>query len=156
MAESDDDDCGLGDARFGTSGRRDASGECLTERTYFNTSLLTTKGRGPTVKHSRRDFIKAGSASLVYGSALLHGRELYAKTLKLPLGLQLYSVRELLPTDYDGTLKQIGALSYREVESAGYFNHSATEVKQAMENAKLNLVSAHYSSDDLRRQFDQI
>lgn len=108
------------------------------------------------MKHSRRDFIKASSASLVCGSALLHAGELYAKTLKVPLGLQLYSVRELLPKDYDGTLKQIGALGYREVESAGYFNHSAAEVKQAMENAKLNLVSAHYSSDDLHRQFDQI
>jgi len=46
-------------------------------------------------------------------------------TLKVPLGLQLYSVREILPKDYAGTLKQIGALGYREVEAAGYLNHSA-------------------------------
>jgi sugar phosphate isomerase/epimerase len=76
--------------------------------------------------------------------------------LQAPLGLQLYSVRELLPTDYEGTLKEIGALGYREVEAAGYFNHSAAEVKQAMSTAKLNLVSAHYSSDDLHQQLDPI
>jgi sugar phosphate isomerase/epimerase len=108
------------------------------------------------LKHSRRDFLKTGSASLVYGSSLLHAAGLETKTLNLPLALQLYSVRQLLPTDYDGTLKEIGALGYREVEAAGYFNHTAAEVKQAMDNAGLKLVSAHYSSDDLHKQFDQI
>lgn len=107
------------------------------------------------LKPSRRDFVK-GSASLLCGSALLRGSTLYAETLKVPLALQLYSVRELLPTDYAGTLKKIGALGYREVEAAGYFNHSAAEVKQAMHDAGLNLVSAHYSSADLHQQFDQI
>ena len=110
--------------------------------------------RGVVLKQSRRDFVKAGSASLIYGSAYWPG--LQAQTLKVPLGLQLYSVREMLPKDYAGTLKQIGALGYREVESAGYFNHSAAEVKQAMSNAGLHLVSAHYSSDNLHQQLDQI
>src|ERR1700728_3324126 len=101
------------------------------------------------LKHSRRDFLKTGTVSLLYGSALLQSAEAFAKALKVPLGLQLYSVRQQLPTDYDGTLKQIGALGYREVEAAGYFNHSAAEVKQALSGAGLSLVSAHYSSDDL-------
>ncbi|MBB6145089.1 sugar phosphate isomerase/epimerase [Silvibacterium bohemicum] len=108
------------------------------------------------LKHSRRNFLKTGTVSLLYGSALLQSAEAFAKALKVPLGLQLYSVRQQLPTDYDGTLKQIGALGYREVEAAGYFNHSAAEVKQALSGAGLSLVSAHYSSDDLHKQFDQI
>src|SRR6204780_14128 len=108
------------------------------------------------MKQSRRDFVKAGSASLIYGSALLRSSKSYAKTLHVPLGLQLYSVRELLPKDYEGTLKQIGSIGFREVESAGYYNHSAAQVKQAMSNAGLHLVSAHYSSDDLHQQLDKI
>jgi sugar phosphate isomerase/epimerase len=80
----------------------------------------------------------------------------FAQTLHVPLGLQLYSVRQLLPQDYAGTLKQIGGLGYKEVESAGYYNHSAAQVKQAMSDAGLHLVSAHYSSDDLHKQLDQI
>jgi sugar phosphate isomerase/epimerase len=108
------------------------------------------------LKQSRRDFVKAGSASLIYGSVALQGKPLHAQTLKVPLGLQLYSVRELLPKDYDGTLKQLGAIGYREVESAGYYNHSAPEVKQAMSNAGLHLVSAHYSLDNLHQQLDQV
>jgi sugar phosphate isomerase/epimerase len=105
------------------------------------------------LKQSRRDFVKAGSAALIYSSTA--GR-LAAQTLKVPLGLQLYSVRELLPKDYEGTLKQLGAIGYREVESAGYYNHSAAQVKQAMSAAGLHLVSAHYGSDDLHQKLDEI
>jgi sugar phosphate isomerase/epimerase len=96
--------------------------------------------------------LQAGSASLIYSSMV---GMLNAQTLKVPLGLQLYSVRELLPTDYEGTLKQLGAIGFREVESAGYYNHSAAQVKQAMSNAGLHLVSAHYSSDDLHQKLDE-
>jgi sugar phosphate isomerase/epimerase len=105
------------------------------------------------LKQSRRDFVKAGAAALTYSSTV--GR-LAAQTLKVPLGLQLYSVRDLLPKDYEGTLKQLGAIGFREVESAGYYNHSAAQVKQAMSAAGLHLVSAHYGSDDLHQKLDEI
>jgi sugar phosphate isomerase/epimerase len=105
------------------------------------------------LKQSRRDFLKAGSASLIYAS--MYSR-LDAQTLKVPLGLQLYSVRDQLPKDYEGTLKQLGAIGFREVESAGYYNHTAAQVKQAMSNAGLHLVSAHYGSDDLHQKLDEI
>ena len=107
--------------------------------------------------HSRRNFLKTGSAALVYGSVFWRGNSLLAaSTLGLPLGLQLYSVRDLLPKDYDGTLQQVASLGYREVEAAGFYNHTAGQVKQAMRNAGLRCVSAHYSYDDLHKQFDQI
>ena len=107
------------------------------------------------LKQSRRGFLRFSSAALV-GSGLLRAEYLYGQTLKLPLGLQLYSVRTLLPSDYDGTLKKVENLGYREVEAAGYYNHSADEVRKAMHDANLKLVSAHYSSDDLHKQLDQI
>ncbi len=107
--------------------------------------------------HSRRNFLKTITAALAGGSTLFHGDGLFAAaTLGLPLALQLYSVRDLLPKDYEGTLQQIAALGYREVEAAGFYNHSAAQVKQAMRNAGLHCVSAHYSYADLHRQFDQI
>lgn len=93
---------------------------------------------------------------MICGSSLLSGKELDAQTLKLPLALQLYSVRQLLPTDFEGTLKQIASLGYREVEAAGYYNHSAADIKQAMRTAGLNLVSSHHPSDQLHQQLDQI
>jgi sugar phosphate isomerase/epimerase len=79
-----------------------------------------------------------------------------ANPLGLPLGLQLYSVRDVLPKDYEGTLRQLAALGYREVEAAGFFNHSASEVKQAMAQAGLNCVSAHYPLKDLLPKVDEV
>jgi sugar phosphate isomerase/epimerase len=107
--------------------------------------------------HSRRQFLKAGSAALIGGWMLLHGDNLFAAaTLGLPLGLQLYSVRDLLPKDYEDTLQQVAALGYREVEAAGFYNHTASEVKQAMRKAGLHCVSSHHSYDELHERFDEI
>jgi sugar phosphate isomerase/epimerase len=63
-------------------------------------------------------------------------------------------VRKLLPQDYAGTLKQLAAIGYREVEAAGFFGHSAAEVKQAMSDAGLHCVSAHYPLPDLLKDVD--
>jgi sugar phosphate isomerase/epimerase len=79
-----------------------------------------------------------------------------ASPFGLPIGLQLYSVREMIAKDYEGTLKQIGALGYQEVETAGYFDHSPEQVKSAMSAAGLKCVSAHYSYTSLNKDFDKI
>jgi sugar phosphate isomerase/epimerase len=98
---------------------------------------------------TRRTFLKTGSAAAaVLG---LSGTRLLADPLGLPAGLQLYSVRTLLPKDYVGTLKQVAAIGYREVEAAGFFGHSPEEVKQAMSAAGLHCVSAHYPLSELRK-----
>jgi len=79
-----------------------------------------------------------------------------ANPLGLPIALQLYSVRDLLPKDYEGTLRQLGMLGYREVEAAGFFGHSPSEVKQAMEHAGLSCVSAHYPLKHLLPKVDDV
>lgn len=78
------------------------------------------------------------------------------QSLGFPLGLQLFSLRDILPNHFAGTLKEIRSLGYREVESAGYYNHTVAEIKRAMCDAGLRLVSAHYPFDDLRVRLDEI
>jgi sugar phosphate isomerase/epimerase len=101
---------------------------------------------------SRRDFVKGAAAC----AAMMETRAAFANPLGLPIGLQLYSVRDFLPKDYAGTLKQLGAMGYQEVEAAGFFNHSAADVKQAMSDAGLRCVSAHYALAQLQPQLDAI
>jgi sugar phosphate isomerase/epimerase len=105
---------------------------------------------------TRRSFLQTATAALAATSPLLRATRAMASPFGLPIGLQLYSVRDLLPKDYEGTLKQIAALGYQEVESAGYFGHTAPQVKAAMSAAGLHLVSAHYSHDNLAKDFDNI
>src|ERR1700722_1608213 len=99
---------------------------------------------------NRRSFLSSASA------AVLATRVSWAASLNLPVGLQLYSVRSLLPTDYAGTLKQLGALGYKEVEAAGFFNLPVEQVKAAMQAAGLRCVSAHYALGLLRQHLDEI
>jgi len=107
-------------------------------------------------RHTRRNFLQSATAAIVYGSSLLKSDRLLASPFGLPIGLQLYSVREMLAKDYDGTLKQLAAIGYQEVEAAGYFGHSSQQVMSAMSAAGLKCVSAHYSSSDLSKDFDKI
>jgi sugar phosphate isomerase/epimerase len=107
-------------------------------------------------RFSRRDFIKNASATAVFVAAYGDAARLEANALGVPLGLQLYSVRDLLPKDYEGTLHQLGAIGYREVEAAGFLGRSASDVKQSMMRAGLNCVSAHYAMGDLLPHVDEV
>ncbi|WP_158941757.1 sugar phosphate isomerase/epimerase [Granulicella sp. S190] len=108
------------------------------------------------IRQTRRNFLQSATAAAVYSSSLLRNGRLLASPFGLPIGLQLYSVREMLAKDYEGTLKQIAALGYREVEAAGFFDHSPQQVKSAMSAAGLNCVSAHYPYASLSKDFDKI
>jgi sugar phosphate isomerase/epimerase len=101
---------------------------------------------------TRRTFLGSSSAA----AALMLSGVGRAASLGLPIGLQLYSVRTLLPTDYAGTLKQIAALGYKEVEAAGFFNMPVEQVKAAMQSAGLRCVSAHYPLALLLQHLDEI
>jgi sugar phosphate isomerase/epimerase len=105
---------------------------------------------------SRRNFLKTASTAVACAAACADAPWLMANPLGLPLGLQLYSVRDLLPKDYNGTLHQLSAMGYLEVEAAGFFGRSASDVKQAMAQAGLHCVSAHYSYADLAPQLDEV
>lgn len=103
---------------------------------------------------SRRQFIGRASAAAAY--AAFQTKVSFANPLNLPAGIQLYSVRQQLAQDYDGTLLEVSKAGYTEVEAAGFYNKSAAEVKQAMQKAKLRCVSSHHPYGDLRKRFDEI
>ena len=103
---------------------------------------------------SRRDFLKTTGA--IAATAVVGSRTLSSTPLRLPIGLQLYSVRNLLPKDFDGTLHQLSAAGYKEVEAAGYFNKTAAEFRHAMDRAGLRCISAHHTLVQLRSQLDEL
>jgi len=103
---------------------------------------------------SRREFVKTAGATAI-GAAVLKDAPLAAEPLGLPMGVQLYSVRDLLPKDYDGTLAGLAKIGFKEAEAAGFFEHSAKEVKAAMQNAGLRCVGAHYALDKLKPSVEE-
>jgi sugar phosphate isomerase/epimerase len=81
---------------------------------------------------------------------------LSAAPLKFPMGLELYSVRELLPKDFDGTLAKVRADGYTEVEAAGYYDKSAADFKKAMDKAGLRCISTHHPMAVLKPRLDEL
>lgn len=102
---------------------------------------------------SRRNFLKATGA---VAAAAIAGPRLSAAPLSFPIGLQLYSVRALMPNDLAGTLSKVAACGYKEVEAAGYFGHSAKDFRHAVEEAGMRLVSTHHSMGELRPKLDEL
>ncbi len=103
---------------------------------------------------SRRTFLKATGAAVAVACG--GAEKLIAKPVRTPLGLQLYSVREQLPKDFDGTLRKVSAAGYTEVEAAGYFGKPAKEFRAAMDRAGLRCVSTHHPMADLIPRLDEL
>ena len=92
---------------------------------------------------SRRDFIKKSSALLA--GASLAGR-LAPQKDKHNIALQLFSVRDEMKKDPAGTLKQLAAMGYRQVEPAAYLS------PDVYQNRKIY----GYTSKELRKMMDDL
>jgi sugar phosphate isomerase/epimerase len=100
----------------------------------------------------RREFLKTGAA--LAAATALSPNWPSARPFHLPVGIQLYTVKEELAKDFDGTLKKVAAIGYKEVEAAGFYGKSASEFRKSIEAAGLTIPSAHYSLQDLLDGFD--
>lgn len=96
----------------------------------------------------RRKFIQTSalaSAGLFYLSSC-------ESTVKRPIGLQLYSLRDVIMSDVKGTLKSVADWGYKEVETYGYndgklFGMPIAEFNDYVNGLGLNIVSGHYGID---------
>lgn len=66
---------------------------------------------------------------------------------KFNVGIQLYGVRNAMAEDFEGTLKAIKDMGYEYVEFAGYFGHTAEEIKAILDKLGLKCVSVHQGLD---------
>ena len=74
----------------------------------------------------------------------------------LPIGLQLYSVRNEMEKDFEGTLKKVAEMGYEGVEFAGLFDKSAAEIKELLAKYSLTAVSAHVPLAEMLEDMDKV
>jgi sugar phosphate isomerase/epimerase len=74
---------------------------------------------------------------------------LQAKGKKLPIAVQLYSVRTLCAKDLAGTIAGVAKLGYQGVEFAGYFDHSAQELRKMLDANGLKCCGTHNGIDKI-------
>jgi sugar phosphate isomerase/epimerase len=73
-----------------------------------------------------------------------------------PIGLQLYTVREVLKTDFDGTIAKVAATGYKEVEFAeDYGGHSPKDLRALLDKDGLVSPSAHIRYDLIEKKWPE-
>ena len=72
------------------------------------------------------------------------------------IGVQLYTVRDLMKEDFDGTIAKVAQVGYKEVEFAGYFGHTAQQVKDILQKNGLTAPSTHVQYDELDEKFPSV
>ena len=105
---------------------------------------------------NRRMFLKCAGAAAA--GSLLPTRVLQAAAQHRidKLGVQLYTVRELMKDDFEGTIAKVAQIGYQEVEFAGYFGRSAAQVKAVLEKNRLKTPSTHVQYDELDDKFPSV
>jgi sugar phosphate isomerase/epimerase len=121
----------------------------LTNRRRFLATLVANIAGG----RSALAVIAAGSAADC-AAARPWGRRSEERLERI--GLQLYTVRDALAKDFDGTLARIAAIGYRDVEFAGYVGRRPEEVSATLERHGLRAPSAHIPLDDLRNRWSAV
>jgi hypothetical protein len=59
------------------------------------------------------------------------------------IGLQLYTVRDAMKKDIEGTIAKVAQTGYKEVEFAGLFEHTPQQVRAMLEKNGLTAPSGH-------------
>jgi sugar phosphate isomerase/epimerase len=105
---------------------------------------------------NRRTFLE--TASTVTAAILLTSRMGWAagdhKIDKV--GLQLYTVRDRMKDDFDGTIAKVAQVGYKEVEFAGYFGRTGEQVRAACDKNGLAAVATHVQYDELDDKFPAV
>jgi sugar phosphate isomerase/epimerase len=90
---------------------------------------------------NRRTFIHA---SLTAAAAAAMPAPLAARQRRVEkVGLQLYSVRDLMKADVPGTLAKVSQIGFKEVEFAGLFGHSPKDVRAMLDKNGLTAPASH-------------
>ncbi|MHC4229799.1 MAG: sugar phosphate isomerase/epimerase family protein, partial [Planctomycetota bacterium] len=101
---------------------------------------------------SRRCLLATSAAAAAALAAGVHGapqdRQRTARTTKRgprrgPVGLQLYSVRGDCKRDLPGTIVAVGKMGYKGVEFAGYYDHTAKQLRKMLDDNGLKCCGTH-------------
>ena len=115
---------------------------------------------------SRRVFLKeaattAAAASLLSASSF----ELRANPLGLPIGCQTWPVRDGIAKDFPGTIKQLVAAGFQNIELCspvgyddsgfgGLAKYKGSELRKMLNDWGVTCISSHFGMDELRKNQD--
>jgi sugar phosphate isomerase/epimerase len=111
---------------------------------------------------SRRGFLGVAAAGIAatlipkFAESLVPSPQSLLFNSPQPIGLQLYTVRDLMQKDVKYTLQQVAGVGYREVEFAGLFDKNAKTVAKWLGENKLTSPSSHIPLDRLKNSLQGV
>jgi sugar phosphate isomerase/epimerase len=102
---------------------------------------------------SRRSFLVSAGAGLAAGS---FNYAFANHHIKIPLGIQLWTVKSEAEKDLEGTLRKVYAAGFREIEFAGYYGKAPADLAKLMKDIGFSLVSTHAGAGDIAKNGDKI
>lgn len=102
---------------------------------------------------NRRTFLETAIRGYCFSAMPV---SLFASNQKIDrLGLQLYTVRDLMKSDFEGTLAKVARVGYQEVEFAGLFDHSPKDVRAMLDREGLKAPSGHVSYEVVETKWQE-
>lgn len=75
---------------------------------------------------------------------------------KIPVALQIYTVRDQVKEDFDGTFRKVADIGYAGVELAGTGDRSAADLKKLLDGLNLKLAGSHIGWAALESDLDRV
>jgi sugar phosphate isomerase/epimerase len=130
------------------------------ENRFSRSAMMNRHGR-TLQSHSfqgmnRRSFLAAATAA--GAGALLTSRLGWAADDHRieKVGVQLYTVRDQMKADFEGTIAKVASIGYKEVEFAGYFDHTPQQVRAILDKNGLTAPSTHIQWEELDDKFPAV
>jgi sugar phosphate isomerase/epimerase len=104
--------------------------------------------RTPQPLVSRRNFMRTsaiGAAALSFELPAV-----FAAGKKIPVGLQLYSVRQDCEKDLPKVIQAVAKIGYKGVEFAGYYSRKAPELRKMLDDNGLVCCGTHTAIDTIK------
>lgn len=98
---------------------------------------------------SRRQFLHSSGTMLGAAVCLPSLAYAAAATKNIPVGLELYSLRDQCKTDLPGMLATVAKIGYKGVEFAGYHNRTARELRKLLDDNGLVTCGTHTPYDSI-------
>ncbi len=102
---------------------------------------------------NRRSFLNQAACGAA-GALAFARLEARAATLAR-IGVQLYTVRSEMAKDFEGSLKRVAEIGYKEVEFAGYYNRTPQDVRAILDRYGLTAPSAHVPLKDVQTNIEK-
>jgi sugar phosphate isomerase/epimerase len=104
---------------------------------------------------NRRSFLMSAGAGMAAGS-WVSPFAMANHHIKIPLGIQLWTVKSEAEKDLEGTLRKVHAAGFREIEFAGYYGKTLADIGKLMKDIGFSLVSTHFDAAAIAKGGDKI